>query len=85
MKMDEYSMYAVYDVKAEVYDIPFFSRSDLMAKRKFIIDCEQRDNTVLANFKDDFELHKLGTFKPNTGEFFNISPIVVIGGKEIKK
>jgi hypothetical protein len=89
--MNNFIAYAVYDRKAINYDVPFFAKSDLFAKRKFVMDVMARSrNTMISSFKDDFELHRVGEFCPDTGTFINtydkgkdnLIPII-IKGKEI--
>lgn len=83
--MNNLRSYAVYDKKAIMYDVPFFAKSDLFAKRKFIMDVQQRQrSSMLSSFKDDFELHFVGEFNPDTGLYVNTDPsITIIAGKEI--
>lgn len=78
-------MYSVFDTKSGVYDVPFFSRSDLFATRKFIMDClnDQRA-TMLSNFKDDFELYCLGEFDQFNG-VVESGVRLVLTGKEVKQ
>jgi len=78
-----YGVYSVFDVKAKVYDVPFYSRDDIFAERKFRQDVKDRENSpMLAGFKDDFELHRLGLFYPGKGNFVEDYKFI-IGGKEI--
>lgn len=76
--------YAVYDLKSDHYDIPFFSKNDLFAKRKFIIDVRNRSmNTMISHFKDDFELRLVGYYSLYTGEFDNSNKLIA-KGTEVK-
>jgi hypothetical protein len=75
-------MYSVYDIKSEMYDVPFFALNDHMAKRKFVMDVQSRRANMISAFQDDFVLTKLGTFVFSTGEVnFGIS--VIIRGTEV--
>lgn len=81
--MDEINIYTVKDVKGGLFDTPFFAATDLMAKRKFMLLAKQ-DETILSNFVDDFELHKIATFNYVTGECFGMLELVM-EGKQIAK
>ena len=81
--------FCVFDVKSGLYDVPFFALNEVLAKRRFILDCQARENeNVLSAFKDDYELHKVGAFHNTTGVFddggaYKGGPVVVITGKEV--
>lgn len=78
--MQTYNAYAVFDKKGLNYDVPFFAKNDLFATRKFTMDCRNRNQqTMISNFKDDFELHLVGQFSIETGEFKTLSTIIVRG------
>lgn len=78
-------IYCVYDVEADLYDVPFFTKGDLFAKRKFIMDCEIRNKTTMIEvFKDSFELRKVGYFISSEGIFEIIpEPETIIKGTEV--
>ena len=84
MSNDSVGMYAVLDVKSGLYDIPFFSRNDQLARRRFILDCRAGvEKNMLASFKDEFELRRVGTFHQLSGEF-NSENEIIIKGKEVE-
>ena len=61
-------MYAYYDKKNKSYDTPFFTFNDLFAQRKYQMDTKQ-EGSILKEFKEDFELYRLGFFDKLTGIF----------------
>lgn len=76
-------IYAIHDDEANVFDIPFFARNDLFAKRKFIMDC-QKEGTLLNTFKSSFSLHFIGEFNKGTGEIIPYATkLVIITSKEV--
>jgi hypothetical protein len=68
---DKVPVYAVYDKEARTFDIPFFSRSDIFAKRKFTMDIKAQQASMIGFFKDEFELHRIGTYDQTFGQFLN--------------
>ena len=79
--MEKICLYSVYDLKAQKYDTPWFTASDLFATRKFTLALEQ-DATVFNRFKNEFVLRKIGDFHVLTGEF-TMDIKDVIEGKQI--
>lgn len=78
--------YSIYDKKGEVWDIPFFARGDLFAKRKFKIDCTDISLPFISKFKDDFELYRVGFFNSTTGVVKSIKePVIIIKGTEVSE
>ena len=74
------NIYAIYDIKSEQYDTPFFAVSDLYAKRRFLIMSDE-EKSPLYKWPEDFELHKVATFGLNMG--FTTSDIkLIFKGKE---
>lgn len=61
-------MYAFYDLEAKTYDVPFFAKSDLFAKRHFKIRASNPDN-ILSQFREHMELIRLGYFCLKDGDF----------------
>lgn len=77
---DELFIYAVFDLKAKIYDVPFFSRNSHLAARRFILDVRNREtNSVLAGFKDEFELHCLGSYSQTTGKLTGEITVIQTG------
>lgn len=82
----EFGMYVVFDLKSKSYDVPFFALSDEMAKRRFVLDCRGvgvEDRSVIHQFKEDFELLKLGKFNPGSGVVDVGVPDVIFKGTEV--
>lgn len=63
-------MYALYDIKAEVYDTPLFFLNDVTAKRWFYTMVKKGEGRF-EHFKDDMELHKIVEFNVTNGHLFN--------------
>lgn len=60
-------IYAFYDTESQTYDTPFFCKSDIFAKRHYTQVIETPE-TMANRFSDKMEVHKLGTFCPQTGK-----------------
>lgn len=60
-------MYAIFDVKAEIYTIPFFLHHDAPAIRAFKNMINDKEHQFSKN-PEDYSLAKLGMFDDNTGE-----------------
>lgn len=77
-----HNVYSVLDLETQHYDTPFFTRGDIFAKRKFIIDIRNGSYSILSNFKDSFVLARLGKFSILTGEFSQDIKFIM-SGKEV--
>lgn len=77
------NLYAIEDNVTGNFDIPFFCSSDLFAERKFVIMARDNKNT-LFHFKNDFNLVRIATFDPETGEIKS-DKYTVIEGKAIER
>lgn len=80
-KYPKLGMYAVYDLKGEVFDVPFFAKNDLFAGRKFIMDIRSRRQTMIASFKEDFHLVKIGEYDAETAEIEKMQVLIVKGSE----
>lgn len=78
------NVYAVIDMETGIYDTPFFTRGDIFAKRKFIMDIRNKAYTMLSQFSDNFSLIRLAKFNVKTGEFIQ-DVHVMMNGKEVPK
>lgn len=78
-----FGVYSIFDLKGLRYDKPFFALTDLMAKRRFIM-AVRNEGGLVANFRSDFELHRLANWNTNTGEFFTGFE-TIMEGKEIQE
>lgn len=81
--MQTLNLYAMYDKKSECYDTPFWQSDHIHAKRKFIMAINSIDSMV-SQFKDDFEVHFLGTFNMTKGEFNELGNDPILKGSEIQ-
>lgn len=62
------NVYSVYDIKAELYGVPFFMHTNGEAVRAFkrlVSDPQSLPSTAPG----DFQLMHLGTFNDSTGQF----------------
>lgn len=77
-------VYAIKDKKSGLFDIPFCSQSDLMAKRKFIMDIRNRSNNLIGNFPDEFELYRLGIYDKKNANHLDNQFLIITGGEILK-
>ncbi len=75
------NMYAFYDTESQTYDTPFFCKSDLFAQRHYEMATSQKDS-MLAKFKDNFEVHQICTFCMQTGETTPLFNVLIKKGKK---
>lgn len=61
-------LYAIYDKKAEYYLMPFFTESEVQAKRIVINSAMSDTDCALNRFSQDFRLDKLAVLNPNNGK-----------------
>ena len=80
-------VYAYYDKKSDKFDIPFFAKDDVQAKRKFHLDVTANDGqTILGQFKAEFLLYKISDYNIRTGilaEYTTLTRKLIAAGKEI--
>ena len=77
-------MYTYYDHKSQAYDVPFFAKDDIHAKRKFYLDCTAKANAVIANFTEDFDLLAIGEYDLREGDFTKKNRLLATG-KDMKQ
>lgn len=82
MKDRNINVYCYKDLSSTGYDVPFFCKDDVNAKRKFIID-SNNEGTVIANFVKEFDLIFLGEWDQHSGELIIKEPTVVLHGQQI--
>lgn len=81
----EIYVYAYQDLKSDVYDVPFFAKDDVHAKRKFYLDVNGGNgNHILAQFTEDFRIMKIGMFDLKTGVVKKLTPEVILDGVTLK-
>lgn len=62
-------LYAIFDNKAEEFGPPFTVRHPIEAERHFSNAVNRKDpNNVYNTHPQDFDLYKLGSYDPATGE-----------------
>lgn len=60
--------YAVYDMKAKSYFMPFYMETEAQARRVFLTSCLDA-GSALNKFPEDFALYQLGVQSFETGKF----------------
>lgn len=80
-------LYCYYDVENQVWDIPFFSRDDVNAKRKFQLDAVAAGGeTIVGKFTQDFDLYHIANFCVDNGQLRHVPALLpIVTGKEVKK
>jgi len=71
-------IYAVYDIKGDRYDTPFFALDDLNAERKFVFNFDNND-TIFSKFKNDFKLMSIGSFNVIDGQIITEKRTIIEG------
>lgn len=71
-------VFAVYDVKAEMYGVPFMLKTKADAVRGFS-DLASDKNTTVGRHPGDFKLQGLGTWDDVTGEFYSDANLDSLG------
>jgi hypothetical protein len=61
--------YCYFDLEGTTYDVPFFAKEHLHAKRRMYGQIKAEPNSPLALFTDQFDLMYIGEFDTNTGDF----------------
>lgn len=70
--------FAIYDVKGEVYNTPFFFGANGQAIRAFK-DLANDKQTTVGRHPGDFKLMVIGTFDDNSGELVASDEVVSLG------
>lgn len=73
-------MYSFDDEKQNKFDTPFFCQNDMMAKRHYIMVTEE--TSMIARFKEDFNLVRLGCVDLESGDFTENRQVLVYGTKK---
>jgi len=76
--MDVIYLYGIFDKKSGYYDNPYFAVTDIYAKRRYLLMMEEKQSP-LKLFKDEFELHKVGSFDIQTGKVEQFSEVLLEG------
>lgn len=77
-------VYCVFDIEAEVWDIPFFARSDLFASRRFVMDIKNRTESMVHSFKESFELYCIAKFDQDSAVLEPITYKLIVAGKDVE-
>lgn len=80
----EMQVFAVFDKKSELYNLPFFMQTTGEALRAFM-DLARDEKTVLYRHPEDFRLSRLGTFDNKAGVFKMSEPVTVAHADEFKQ
>lgn len=76
--MAEKKVFAVFDVKSDLYGTPFFMNSQGEAVRAFK-DAANDDGTMVGKHPADFKLCWISTFDDETAKFSEVFPVVSLG------
>lgn len=68
-----YKIFTVFDIKAESYLIPFFQKTEGLARRAFA-DMVNSDDHPFSDHPEDYTLMKIGNFDSNNGD---VAPQIV--------
>lgn len=77
-------IYSVKDLKAKQFSPPFFLKTDGLAHRAFSETIEKGNNDW-SKYPEDFSLHYLGEFNPETGEMMPVPPESIANATEFVK
>lgn len=81
----EMQVFAVFDKKAELHNLPFFMQTTGEALRAFM-DLVRDEKTVLYRHPEDFKLVRLGTFDNKAGFFkMTADPVTVAHADEFRQ
>lgn len=80
---NQLGMYSFYDMKSGKYDTPFWCQSNLSAKRHYTMVMEQE--SMIARFKEDFCLDRIGIFHLTTGDYDENYERIIAGTLTEKK
>lgn len=81
------NVYSIFDAKAAVFGLPFFSHNNALAMRN-IEAAMMEGNAMFAKFPADFQLYHVGSFDDGTGELRPSNPTIVcslasMGGRNV--
>lgn len=77
---------AVFDQAMRAYQPPMFVNHPGMAERWFYDEINSTENTTMSRHSDQFELHHLGTFDADFGDFEQPKDLrkILQTGKQVK-
>lgn len=82
--MNEITAYAIYDVKAEIYDTPVYFLKEEQAKRWFHQLCMKGEGRF-EYFKNEMELHRIHKFNVINGKVFEAQVKKIMDGIQLGK
>lgn len=80
----EMQVFAVYDKKSELHNLPFFMQTTGEALRAFM-DLARDEKTVLFRHPEDFKLVRLGTYDNKLGKFSNEGTLTLAHADEFRQ
>lgn len=78
------TIFAVFDKKSELHNMPFFMGTAGEALRAFQ-DLVRDPATVVARHPEDFKLVRLGLYDNKAGQFLNEAPVTLAHADEFSK
>lgn len=79
----EYLVYVIYDKKVGEYNLPFYVRHPVQARRSFESTINT-DGTVMHDYPEDYDLYCLGRYDVITGSFnLDDKPVFVCNGASL--
>lgn len=81
--MMQVRMYALFDIKAKQFEVPFCSQTDELACRELKTMMNRQPNGLLCQFAEDFELWHIGMYHTEAGEVSSINKLHVCKVKEL--
>lgn len=78
-------IYSIKDLKANIYNTPFFQQSDVHAFRAFNAECNRAvDTNMMYLYPEEFALCYMGEFNEETGILFSDIKQLAIGKRTPK-
>lgn len=82
-KINELLMVSIHDKKADIYNTPFTVRTFGEAERALRTLCADKTTTP-GLYPEDFEIVRIGTWNPDTGDFVSLMHVVVFSGDMLR-
>lgn len=74
------SVYAVRDMKSEMFLQPFVAHNDATASRNFVEMVRRKDQFIYGTYPEDFSVWRVGSFDDSTGALSAETPHLVVTG-----
>ena len=76
-------IYSIYDVKAEVFHLPFYNKTHGEAERNFL-QLTKDEKSMIAKYPEDFSLYHMGTYDDSTGLIQSLKePMLIVSATTI--